>query len=104
MTVTECRVGEPLPDDLFDIPLSEGTWVSNYITDETYIVQKGGVRRDVRPGEFTGTNFEELLHSQPEGRNRRRLLIAIATIVTLGIVTLIFLYYRRSTRPQLPGS
>jgi hypothetical protein len=100
--VTDAHVGEPLPDDFYDLPpLPDGTWVSNVITNEDYILQAGGKRRDVKPGEFDGDNYQQLLHSDPPGHNRRWPLIALLISVPILLVTVFVIrrYRRRSTAP-----
>lgn len=37
----------------------------NYITDENYILRKGGTRRDIVAGQFDGHSYEKLLHTPP---------------------------------------
>ena len=66
--VTESQVNQPLPETTFQVALPPGTWVHDYAKKETYILREGGKRRPVLPGEFDGTNYEQLLHSEPPAR------------------------------------
>lgn len=98
--VTEFSVGEQLSDDLFDIPLPDGTWVQNNVTDETHILRKGGQKREVLPGEFDGNNYEQLLHTDPPGKARRWLALVLVGVAAV-LVTLVALR-RRSRTPSPP--
>jgi hypothetical protein len=85
--VTEYHVNTDLPDDFFEIDLTPGTWVRNYITDERYLVLEGGKRRPIELGEFDGTNYEQLLHSDPPGKRRfwAIVIVNLAFIVPIAI-------------------
>lgn len=94
--ITEAHLNEQLPADLFDLPpLPDGTWVRNYITDEDYIVQNGGTRRDIMAGEFDGQNYQQLLHSPPPGGKRRWIIIATVTPALILVIVLIVRRYRK---------
>jgi len=100
--VTDVRINVELPADLFDLPpLPDGTWVRNYMTDEDYIVQKGGKRRDVTPGEYDGNNYQYLLHSDPPGSRRRWLLrVLLGSVIVLAAMAFVRHVRRRSRSPS----
>jgi hypothetical protein len=83
---------------LFDIQPTEATWVSNYVTDESYIIKDDGEKRPVAAGEFDGSNFEELRRSDPPPQPSRTwtLLGAAVIIGALGLV--LALAFRRVRR------
>jgi hypothetical protein len=47
-----------------------GTWSQNYTTKESCILLEGGKKRPIKPGEFNGKNYDELLHSEPRQPSR----------------------------------
>jgi len=64
-TVTEYKLNHPIPDVTFQLTYPPGTWVHDYVTDQEYIIRGGGNRRPILRGEYTGDNYEQLLHSDP---------------------------------------
>jgi hypothetical protein len=64
-TSVKYKLNETIPDSTFQLSYPPGTWVRDYITNETYILLEGGKKRPILPGEFDGKNYEELLHSKP---------------------------------------
>lgn len=102
--VSDCSINRSIPDDTFKFDYPYGTWVRNYDTNERYLVRKDGERRPILPGEFTGTNYEELLNSDPPGKGGRRWRIVV-TILTVSLaVLLVAFWYRRRMRSKLPDS
>jgi hypothetical protein len=63
-TVTEGNMNIRIDDDVFEDEYLPGTWVRNYIRDERYILREDG-KRPVIDGEFDGSNYEQILHSDP---------------------------------------
>jgi hypothetical protein len=64
--VKSYRINLPVDDNTFVVEFEPGTWVNDLTTDETYILRKGGARRIVRPGEYNGHNYKELLEQAPD--------------------------------------
>jgi len=80
----------------FQVEFPVGTYVRDYEADTTYILREGGERRPVLPGEFTGENYEELLHSDPPSSGRSRLWIVVSVnAVLLALVGTWFFYFRK---------
>lgn len=102
LRVTEFTINKDIPDSLFKNEYPVGTWVHNYITDEEYIVREGGAKRPIRPGEYDGTNYEELRDSEPpeSGKSRFWKYIIIANLAALIVVVLAFIYFRRKKARQ----
>ena len=101
--VSESRLNVPIPDEMFDFGrLPQGTWLRNYITDEAYILRQDGEKRPVRPGEYNGENYQQLLTSDsPDreywgGQGWRTFWAACGIAVVLLVLVLIFLYRRRT--------
>jgi hypothetical protein len=94
--VAEYRVNAPSSGELFELQYPPGTWVRNHVTNETYIIREGGWKRPVLRGEFDGTNYEQLLNSDPPGMPSRRWLSIILVAATiLLIVVVLRACYRR---------
>jgi hypothetical protein len=95
--VTDCRINPELDESMFKLKIPPGTWVNDDVLKEKYIMREGGEKRPIVPGEFNGTNFDELLHSDPPGFFRwTRVAGFVFTTVILGIV--IRWYLRRQRR------
>src|SRR5262245_23853182 len=63
------QVNQQLAPGTFEIELPLGTWVSKYPAQEgdsghAYLVREGG-NRLLLPGEYDGTNYQELLSTDP---------------------------------------
>jgi hypothetical protein len=101
-TTVKCAINETIPDNTFQLSYPVGTWVSNNITDETYILQEGDTKRPILAGEFTGDNYEELLHSKPGllGVSHRttRILVCLAVVLVLAC----WFFLRRRQRMAAP--
>jgi hypothetical protein len=95
--VKKYEINHGLVGDPFRLVLSPGTWVSNNVTGERYILRDGSVRRPVQKGEFTGSNFQELLHTDPPGGGSYRQFVFLLFIVGMALVllgTTVFVYRR----------
>jgi len=66
--VTKYSINRELPESEFTLTLPTGTWVSDRDTQEDYILRANGKRRPILPGEFNGSNYEELLRTEPTKR------------------------------------
>lgn len=99
-TVTSARINSHIPDETFEIQYPDGTWVKNYDTHERYILRGKGDRRPVLDGEFDGTNYQQLLHSDPPGGGRGRWFwtLLAANITLLIAIVAVGFYYRRRVR------
>ena len=104
VVVTKSRINHPLPADVFEIQFPVGTWVQNNITNEAYIVRENGGKRLILPGEFNGTNYRELLESEP-GPVRRRAwsLYFIGGNIAAIAVIIYLMVRRRSARIRAEG-
>jgi hypothetical protein len=56
----------------FQLSFPTGTWVSDNVRDERYIVLGEGQRRDVLKGEFNGQNYDALLNSKAGALVRKK--------------------------------
>jgi hypothetical protein len=65
--VTSFKFNLPIENDLFTIDFPVGTWVSNRLTNERYIVKEGGINRPILRGEYNGKNYDEILSTKPGG-------------------------------------
>jgi hypothetical protein len=63
--VKSCKINSPVDDATFGVEFEPGTWVNDLTTDKVYILREGGARRIVRPGEYNGHNYKELLERAP---------------------------------------
>jgi hypothetical protein len=63
--VKSCKINSVIDDTTFGVEFEPGTWVNDLTTDKTYILREGGARRIVRPGEYDGHNYKELLERAP---------------------------------------
>jgi hypothetical protein len=63
--VKSCNINSSIDDATFEIKFEPGTWVNDLASDKTYILRAGGDRRIVRPGEYNGHNYKELLERAP---------------------------------------
>lgn len=97
-TVTQYTFNQPIPDATFQLTYPPGTWVHNYVTDEEYIVREGGDVRPILPGEFDGSNYEQLLHSDPPSPGRRRLLLMFVINALILLVASAWFFYFRKRR------
>lgn len=98
-TVKEYTLNPDLPERTFDIEYPAGTWINDYTSKEYYIFRGEGDKRHVRPGEFDGTNYQELLHSDPpeaKTRNWFRFLLISNVVILFAILMLVL--YRRAYR------
>lgn len=100
LTVTKCTINERIPDEDLKQEYPPGTWVSNYISNERYLVREGGHKRPIRPGEFDGTNYDTLLRTEPGGSSEptwKPMLIWVA-VATLLASTVLIVYRLRVGR------
>ncbi len=97
--MTAFAINHRVPEDAFEIRFPVGTWVQNNITKEAYIVRDQGQKRPVLAGEFNGTNYLELLNSEP-GDNLApktfRLYLILANLAV--IAAIVFLFVRKRGR------
>lgn len=92
---TKCKINVPIDGSSFEVQFPSGTWVHNYYTEKEYIVRDGGDIRPILPGEYNGTNYEQLLHSNPPRLLRKWLGGLIVIICTISISIFGYRYYRR---------
>jgi hypothetical protein len=95
--VERYSINQPVPEDAFTIEYPVGTFVSNFSTNEHYIVKEGGGRRPVRKGEFDGSNYEKLRNSEPPAppiRSRPRSLLLVNVALLLAVLAVALLYWR----------
>lgn len=97
-TVAEYRIGLPISEDVYDLQLPPGTWVNDYLKDETYILREGGVRRPIIPGEYDGYNYKRLLERDPPAHPRLAMLIGFNFSILFLMIVVIVLYRRRLRR------
>ncbi|OAI57936.1 hypothetical protein AYO47_00140 [Planctomyces sp. SCGC AG-212-M04] len=64
--VTKASVHVPLPVELFQVKIPDGTWVTETVDRKqtVYIHREKKGPRYILPGEFTGDNYEALLNSE----------------------------------------
>lgn len=91
-TVKEYRIGQPISKDTFEVKYPPGTWVRDYITDESYILREDGTRRMV-PHSEDGKDYQYLLHTNPPSEHRR--LHWLYPISILLLVIFIAVLFRR---------
>jgi hypothetical protein len=101
--VTHYEINKPISDDTFDIQFPPGTWVTDTINNETYIVREGGKRRPVVSGEFNGKNYEQLLHSNPPFRGWWTILV-IANVAILAAIIGVAVHYKRLKKARVSGA
>ncbi len=99
VTLTEYELVKPPPPETFTIDFPPGTWVGNTTTRENYIVRDGLPNRIVRPGEFTGDNYDELLNSDMPITPQEIATKSTVNWIWIGngliIAFIVFLLYRR---------
>lgn len=95
LRVSAAEVNTALADELFDPKIPTGSWVSDFITKERYILRADG-KRPISPGEFTGDNFEELLNSNPPGQGIwRTVRVLLVAVVALFLIVYAYRIVRR---------
>lgn len=86
-------VNEKLAPEQLSINPAPGTWTNNLITNESYIVKAGGESRPILDGEFNGTNYQDLLRSEPGELNRPEPMSSWTWIfLAMSILGLLFLF------------
>jgi len=94
--VTECKLNSAIPEATFELDFPIGAWVRNSMTNERYIVRDAGKKRPIMPGEFTGSNFEQIRDSEPPGLSRgSKMLIAGVTVLVFVGAFVLWLVARR---------
>jgi hypothetical protein len=91
----------PIDDSVFELrPTDRGTWMTD-IQQKTMAIYRGDDDiREVKPGEFNGQNYQQLLNSDPPGKfNIKRNLFFL--IVGMTIVTVI-VWQVRARRLKIP--
>jgi hypothetical protein len=63
--VKSFKINSSVDDGVFVPEIEPGTWVNDLTTDEKYIMRKGGDRRAIKPGEYNGHNYKQLLEQDP---------------------------------------
>jgi hypothetical protein len=95
-TVDDYKLNQPVPDDIFRVEYPAGTWVHNYLTDEIYILRAGNERRPILAGEYNGTNYKELLRSDPPGHGPSKRLVLLVVSAILLVALVVAVWYRRA--------
>jgi len=85
-------------DNQFQIVFPSGTWVSDQTRNEKYLVKPDGSQRPIRAGEFTGTNYQELLTTDPPRPPSRLRFVLGLTAGILVLVGSVYYLYRRNHR------
>lgn len=76
------ELNEIIPDSAFQLAFPPGTMVRDSIAKGNYLVLENGEKRPVLPGEYTGKNYEELLHSKPGQLTTNRPIAVFVACVT----------------------
>lgn len=97
--VVQREVNAEFTAERFAIEFPSGTYVRDYRDDTTYILREGDEPRPVRRGEFTGDNYEQLLHGDPPvtGATGSWRLFASATSAAV-LLAVILVVIRRARR------
>ena len=83
--VVEYRLNPEMADSTFHFVVPGGTWVSDGIAKQIYILRPDGTRRPVTKGEYNGKNFTQLMNSEPPEQFGWARIIGIgAAAVVLG--------------------
>ncbi len=91
------EMNKPIDVSLFKLEIPDGTFVTNHDTEVSFIKKPGNKERLILPGEFDGTNYQELLNTET-GKARAGLIkednsVAWRTwLVLLNVVFLVGLF------------
>jgi len=94
LNVEKRAINTEVAERMFDINPEPNALVSDYVTD-TFYIDRGSDKRIIRPGEWKGSNYEELLHGD-EGKNTRLFLIALFSLGGFAL----FYVWRRERRSK----
>jgi hypothetical protein len=94
------KLNEDIPNDTFEIQYPPGTWVQDWTKNDTYIIREGKGPRPVLAGEFDGSNYEQLLGSEPPSRGWVTVLV-IANVGILIAIIVVAVYYRRLRKAKI---
>jgi hypothetical protein len=100
-SVTKCHVNGTLDDAEFSIRPEPGAWVTDSSNDEVYIVRQDGSKRIVGPTEYTGSNYRELLNSDPKDAEGGKFVLWAASAVAVAVFS--FLLWIRQRRLRQLG-
>jgi hypothetical protein len=95
-SITKFVPNPRLSDGDFAIDLEPGTWVSDQAKDKRFLIRPDGTHRPILPGEFTGTNYNELLVTdppKPPSRSTRFVWVTAALLFIIAVAA--FLWRRR---------
>jgi hypothetical protein len=99
-TVTSLRINEPIAEKEFDIEIPDGTWVNDTVAKETYLLREKGNKRPILKDEYDGTNYQQLLTTEPRNTDDKSARLGVIVGTMLGALALvaILLFYRRSRK------
>ncbi len=65
-TVVSLTENQPIEDAVFTLEAPPNSWMTDYSKEGDYLVGSDGGKRLIKPGEYNGTNFQEMLdhHNQ----------------------------------------
>jgi hypothetical protein len=100
------EINPELPAGTFDVTLPLGTWVNKQPAKEgdpaeSYLLRADG-KRHVGPGEFDGSNYEQLLHSDPPPGGSGRTWWVVLGFAAVGAGAMVWLLASRSNRAPAP--
>jgi len=99
--VVKYELNETIPESTFQLNYPPGTMVSNSMTKESYLVLEDGGKRPIQPGEFTGSNYDKLLHTAPASeRVDLRIALTVASLALLGVMWYLLSSWRRRVRQR----
>ncbi|MCI0739997.1 MAG: hypothetical protein L0Y72_13210 [Gemmataceae bacterium] len=90
LQVEKYELNPSIPESAFDMNPEPGTLVSDYV-DDTYYIMRANDKRMLRPGEFNGTNFEELLH----GNETNYVILILLSSLAVSLIVVGWIKIRR---------
>lgn len=90
-SVAEYSIGKPISKETFDVHYPPGTWVRDYVKDESYILREDGTRRMVLKSE-NGKDYTDLIQTNSPNLTRRRFpwIVGIGTLLLAVVVAVLF--------------
>jgi outer membrane lipoprotein-sorting protein len=94
-TVESVVVNPSFDAATFSLAPGRGVYVSDMQLGKDYMALGGDRKRIIRPGEFTGDNFEELMHDRYATMRFWGAMVAVALVA---VIALAFVYKKRLAR------
>jgi hypothetical protein len=90
--ISAYKISDEISDETFEVSYPPGTWVRDYIRDESYILREDGSRRMVLKSE-DGKDYEDLVRPNPPNLTlRHSYWIAVVGIFLLAVFVAVLIF------------